>query len=174
MRPVANIQLHPARLAQLKLIAASYSSGIAETVERLIFEKMKAGVIPFETPGFNFQNDGDGVLLTVNDLAPIRLGFGHVQKIGEHIFKVSTSDEPFKGLILTADEGWSWVIGRVGRGYVHIIKDANGREAKLTATEAMLREIDMQLSIAYHGIPAVEYCASMDAANGQTTRAEAA
>lgn len=171
MRNGAPLMIHPARLEQLKRLGRSWEIKSTEVIEHLIFQAMKSGDLPDETPGIDLERSSDnGVIVGISGLAPMRLTAGEVQHLSG---KLTWLPEPetAPGFDLKPVDGGRWFSARVGRGFVHAITDKNGNTAKLTATKGLLRDLARQLPNTALGISLHELTMMMAEAEAKASAA---
>ncbi|WP_152046745.1 hypothetical protein [Aureimonas psammosilenae] len=144
MTTPTTISLHPSRLGQIKMISHNLGIGIAETIEHLIGEKIRAGTIPDTTPGVTLEPEGALLAVTIGN-ATIRLTFAEVDHLADQFGIIVGAEERTAGYKLPLVHGGYWLVGRVGRGFMIVITDTAGHAAKFTATRAMLYDLGRQM-----------------------------
>lgn len=167
MRNTSSILIHPSRLHQLRLIAHATGQrlereiAITEQIEHFISEEIYKGTISDDIPGLNIERQAgtNGIAqlsIQAGDLAPVVLSLFEADALTGRLFWSAETPDKVPVFDIKPEAGGRWLFGRVGKGFVHVLTDAEGKTAKFTATRAMLSDLHHKICATLSGTTMAE------------------
>lgn len=141
MQTHSHVRLHPARLAQLRVMADDRKETIAETVEHLISKALEDTIHDL-IPGLMVMEGDNNVLLTMGT-AIIGLTPLEAVKLAGHIKQI-VAGEDGKGRSIEV-RGYEIIVGRRGRAVLLRLTDRDNNTVTQSLTYSLAGDFQRQL-----------------------------
>jgi hypothetical protein len=135
------ILIHPVRREQIRSLAQSRGTSIAEAIDYLLLKEIEAGGLPDTLPGFA-SNAVDGhVVMTICGTVLPALGLPEAAALAQHFEQMADPQHPGTARQIQLPAEFALTVGRHGRGVVVCVFDgATGNETRASMTHGMARD----------------------------------